>query len=378
MARGRSGGRDCTLPAYRGIKPTSHVRDSMPPRPAEAFVSVVMPVHNALPHLDAAVSSILEQTHRNFEFVIYDDASTDGSTARLRHWGDQDARIRLLEGQRKLGPVGSSDFVVEHSSGQLVARMDADDTCAPDRLERQLQLFKEKPHAGLVGSLFEIIDQTGRRIRGPDFWRLNRHSAFVPFAAHGSIMFRRSVFDLVGGYRAECELWEDQDLVARMAAVTEAWVIPSPLYQVRQWTRPAGTSADLERAENAVDLMYRCVARLEANRPYEDLLAESRSGRPARVDPRVFVAAGSKQLWAGNRPLLLRRLLRRGKLRFDMRSLNALVWTAWASVSPTTLKMFLRLLLKSKNLRARSIAAHATPVRWSPVTDNATIAGAAD
>ena len=340
----------------------------MPPHPAEEFVSVVMPVHNALPHLDAAIRSILEQSHRNFEFVIYDDASTDGSTERLRYWAAQDSRIRLLTGERKLGPVGSSDFVVEHSSGQLVARMDADDTCSPDRLERQLQLFEEKPLAGLVGSLFEIIDEKGRRIRGPDFWRLNRHSAFVPFAAHGSIMFRRSVFDQVGGYRAECELWEDQDLVARMAAVTEAWVIPAPLYQVRQWTRQPASSAEIERVENAVDLMYRCVARLEDNRSYEDLLAESRSRHPARVDPRVFIAAGSKQLWAGRRPMLLRRLLQRGKLGFDTRSVNALVWTAWASVSPFTLKLFLRALLKAKNLRARGLAAHPTPVRWSPVT----------
>src|ERR1041385_2998498 len=132
--------------------------------PPSSNVSVVMPVYNALPHLDAAVRSILNQSHADYEFVIYDDASTDGSTKRLREWASQDKRIRLFEGDHNLGPVGSSDFVVEHSTLPLVARMDADDTCSPDRLERQLELFREKPRAGLVGSLFEIIDERGRRI----------------------------------------------------------------------------------------------------------------------------------------------------------------------------------------------------------------------
>ena len=56
----------------------------MPPAPRDEMISVVMPVHNALPHLDAAVRSILDQTHREFEFVILDDASTDGSAERLK------------------------------------------------------------------------------------------------------------------------------------------------------------------------------------------------------------------------------------------------------------------------------------------------------
>lgn len=249
----------------------------------EESLSVVMPVYNALPHLDGAIRSILDQTHRNYEFVIYDDASTDGSTERLRQWARDDSRIRLFEGKRNLGPVGSSAFIVEHSTGPLVARMDADDLCAPDRLERQLEVLRNYPCAGLVGTLFDVINDRGQKIRGPDLWRLTRKAPFVPFAAHGSILFRRSVFDQVAGYRAECEYWEDQDLVTRMAAVTAVMVIPSALYQVRQWTKSTRATSDRERVENAVDLMYRAVGRLEQGRSYDDLLqardqpAQSRS-----------------------------------------------------------------------------------------------------
>src|SRR5258708_11231113 len=94
-------------------------------------VSVVMPVHNVLPYLDAAVASILRQTFEDFEFVILDDASTDGSTGRLRQWASRDARIRLLEAKRNLGPARSSDRVARAASAPIVARMDADDISYP-------------------------------------------------------------------------------------------------------------------------------------------------------------------------------------------------------------------------------------------------------
>ena len=72
-----------------------------------------MPVHNALPHLDQAVESILNQTFTDFEFVILDDASTDGSRARLEYWAGRDPRIRLLHVDQNLGPVRSSNMVAE-------------------------------------------------------------------------------------------------------------------------------------------------------------------------------------------------------------------------------------------------------------------------
>jgi len=328
-------------------------------------VSVVMPVHNAMPHVDEAVRSILGQSASDFEFVIYDDASTDGSRERLREWASKDERIRLLEGPKNLGPVGSSAFVVEHSTAPLVARMDADDVCSPDRLERQLKVLADHPKAGLVGTLFEIIDDRGELIRGPDYWRLARASGHVPFAAHGSIMFRRSVFDQVGGYRGECEYWEDQDLVVRIAGVAEVWVIPVALYKVRQWTRNTSAASDPERVEDAIDLAYRCIALLEQNRSYDGLLGDARA-KPGRVDPGVFISTGSRTLWAGKRPHLFLRLLRRGKLRPNARTLSALVWTAWASASPSSLRGFLNLLIKMRNWRAGELETGEAPIRWEP------------
>src|SRR5215217_4825109 len=131
-------------------------------------VSVVMPVYNAMPYLDIAVESILGQTFGDFEFVILDDASTDGSRQRLREWAGRDSRIRLLEEKRNLGPALSSQRVACAARAPIVARMDADDVSYPGRLAEQLDVLDSFPAVGVVGGLYDTIDASGRKIRGPE------------------------------------------------------------------------------------------------------------------------------------------------------------------------------------------------------------------
>ena len=333
-------------------------------------VSVVMPVHNALPYLDAAVESILRQTFNDFEFVILDDASTDGSTERLRRWASRDARIRLLEEKRNLGPARSSQRVARAASAAIVARMDADDISYPQRLADQLEVLDRHPSVGVVGGLFDIIDHNGRIVRGPELWRLRQPASVPPFG-NGPLTYRREVFDRVGGYCEECEFWEDNDLILRMAAVTKIMVLPYSVYQVRQAWVSNRLSSEQHRVERAVDLMYRARARLEQGLPYDDLLLREALPDDRRVSPQVFVSLGSIVLWAGGRPRLFKRLLSRGALGFDRRSLAALVWTAWGSVEPHSLRAFIRLLLFGRKLRASLAMRIEGPVVW-PMRRNST------
>jgi glycosyltransferase involved in cell wall biosynthesis len=321
-----------------------------------------MPVHNALPYLDAAVESILGQTFEDFEFVILDDASTDGSTQRLRQWAARDARIRLLEEKHNLGPARSSERVARAASAAIVARMDADDISHPRRLADQLEVLDRYPSVGVVGGLFEIIDPNGRIVRGPEPWRLRQPASVPPFG-NGPLTYRREVFHQVGGYREECEFWEDNDLILRMAAVTKIMVLPQSVYQVRQARASNRLSSGQERVERAVDLMYRARARLEQGLTYDDLL---RSALPddRQINPQVFVSLGSITLWGGGRPRLFWRLLSRGALGIDRRTLAALVWTAWASVEPNSLRAFIRLLLLGRALRTRFVMRTDGPMLW--------------
>jgi glycosyltransferase involved in cell wall biosynthesis len=324
-------------------------------------VSVVMPVHNAMPYLDIAVESILAQTIQNFEFVILDDASTDGSTERLRQWASRDPRIRLIEEKRKLGPALSSQRVAEAARAPFVARMDADDVSHPRRLEDQLAVFESDPATGVVACLCEFIDAKDRKLRGSEQWRLVRRSPLVPFA-HGAMMYRRDVFDRAGGYRRECEYWEDQDLVTRMARLAPVMVIPRSLYQVRFSATSTRAASEAAALEHAVDIMYRSADRLGGNQDYDDLLKNS--GETRKVDPRVYISLGSQLLWAGGKPRFFRRMLNNAELAPDFRTLSALVWTAWASFEPRSLRAFLRALLLVRNVRAALKIRIDGPVAW--------------
>jgi hypothetical protein len=132
---------------------------------------------------------------------------------------------------------------------------------------------------------------------------------------------------------------------------------------VRQSSVSTRIASDPQRVERAVDLMYRCRERVARNRSYDDLLA-SRHDTHGKLDPRVFISLGSAQLWSGMRPRFFRRLLQRGDLRFNFRTLSALVWAAWASLEPHTLRAFMRLLLVARNAKSDSEVRTNEPVLW--------------
>jgi glycosyltransferase involved in cell wall biosynthesis len=325
-------------------------------------LSVVMPVHNALPYLDAAVESILNQSFRDFRFIILDDASTDGSLERLREWAARDARITLIEEQENLGPALSSERVARAATTPIVARTDADDVSYPWRLADQLAVLERHPEVGVVGGLADVIDSSGRVIRPAEPWRL-QHPRLVPPFGNGPMMYRREVFEATGGYRSECEFWEDHDLILRMAAISQVRVLPYAVYGVRQSTGSTRIASERERVENAIDLMYRSRERVTRNEAYDDLLTAP-AEPTRRLDPRVFISMGSMELWAGGRPRFFRRLLRRGRLGLDYRSLSALVWTAWALLEPHSLRGFMRMLLLARNWRTPAPSRSGDAVVW--------------
>lgn len=320
-------------------------------------VSVVMPVRNALPFLDESVRSILSQTFSDFEFVILDDASTDGSAAALRRWANSDARIRLYHSTHNLGLAGSSNFVVRQARAPLVARMDADDVSRPERLRRQFEVLKSRPDVALVGTLYEGIDAVGRRVRPRDRWRLARGSVSPPFP-HGSVMFRREVFEEVGGYREACDGWEDEDLFLRVVRRRRVVVLTDALYRYRFQVN----SATAHRPVSVMGLRHRCLAELASGRDYTRLLSEAAgNGHGPGVEANghgpdalasVIYLRGSMRLWAGDRPCALGLLCRRESFGLSPRFLGTLAWAAWAGVSPESLRLFLRSFIRARDLLA--------------------------
>ncbi len=308
--------------------------------PSPPLISVVMPVHNALPYLDEGIKSILGQTFTDFEFVILDDASTDGTTAALNEWAKKDKRIRLHRSEQNLGLSGSSNRVVRLARAPLIARMDADDVSRPERLMRQWEVMKTLPDVALVGTLCDGIDAAGRRVRPRDRWRLIRRSEFPPFP-HGSVMFRRAAFDEIGGYNEKYASAEDQELFLRIARCKRVVVLPDVLYHYRY------------HQENST--IFHLTGKTKENNGLRRFVHNQRlSDGKSSPDLRALRSAASMQLWAGQRPKLLRWLLAEGLLRWNAQSVYTLAWAAWASVSPGSLRACLRGFIRARDLLAGS------------------------
>lgn len=301
------------------------------------LISVVMPVHNALPFLDESIKSILEQSLSDFEFVILDDASTDGSLELLREWSRRDQRISIHESKQRLGLSGSSNAVVAKARAPIVARMDADDIAHPDRLRKQWDIMASCPDVAVVGTLCNGIDASGKEVRPRDRWRLVRRSVYIPFP-HGSAMFRREVFDQIGGYAVNADGGEDQDLFMRMAARGRVLTLPDVLYSYRYHS----ANATLINGTQAVSKNH------------------SQNGHALAA----FYMLGAMRLWAGDPPRLLEPMLQKKSLKWNHKTLMILASAIWGHISPPSLRLFLRSSIRARDLLASVRVKDGRPYEW--------------
>jgi len=225
-------------------------------------VSVVMAAYNAERFLRPAVESILNQTFRDFELLIIDDGSADGTAAILQEYGKADGRIRVMH-QENSGPAIARNRGLAAAGGRYVAIMDADDLAFPERLQRQVATFERSPGLGLLGGAMIFIDQAGREVgchshpQGPAEIRaaLDRGNCF----AHPTVMFLKRAIDDVGGYRPCFRQSEDYDLCLRIAEKYAAGNLAEPLVYYR--LHPAQISTTHVRQEAASVLAAQCAAR---------------------------------------------------------------------------------------------------------------------
>lgn len=333
---------------------------------AEApLLSVVMPVHNAAAYLDASVSSILAQTFSGFEFLIRDDGSTDGSHDILQKWAARDPRIRLHHGPR-LGLAGAGNFLVSRARGTYVARLDADDIAYPERLSRQMEVLRAQPDLALLGATSEFIDVSGAPLRPYDLSGLLLSRRSAPFA-QSSIVFPKRVFEQVGGYRPACDYWEDLDLFLRISDVGRVALLAEPLVQYRMAPTSSRLASDRSVVERALDLRCRCIDAHQRGDDYEDLLAAAAAGdRSSKLHPRTFIYLSALELWAGRPTPVLGPLLSRGDRRPIGLFVAAILWSAWATLNPATLRHAISLVVRVRNGFTRGVIRPGKLYDWRP------------
>jgi len=200
-------------------------------------VTVLMSNHNGGAFLAPTVRSILNQTYRDFEFLILDDGSTDDSRDQLRRFAAEDPRVRLVE-QDNVGLTPTLNRGLHLATGELVARMDSDDLAAPDRLAKQVAFMDAHPDVVLLGGAYDLIDEAGRRLhvmRPPtDDAALQEHclSGRTPIC-HPLAMFRREAALGVGGYDESYKVAQDLDLWLRLGEMGKLACLPDVLLGYR-------------------------------------------------------------------------------------------------------------------------------------------------
>ena len=179
-------------------------------------IAVVMPVYNGEKFLKEAMESILNQTYKDFEFLIVYDESTDGTLSIIKEFQEQDAKVILINGDKE-GISGALNKGIKEAKGEYIARMDADDISLPIRFEKQIS-HMQNLELDICGGHSLLIDSDGKvngigiMPRSHDLCGLSL-MFMVPFA-HSSVMFRKNfLIDYSLEYKGN---YEDLDLWTRM------------------------------------------------------------------------------------------------------------------------------------------------------------------
>jgi glycosyltransferase involved in cell wall biosynthesis len=208
---------------------------------AESFIdapviSVVMSVYNGQKYLRESVDSILNQTYKNFEFIVINDGSEDNSLGMLLEYQTRDNRL-LIVNQNNIGLTRSLNRGVRLAASEYIARQDADDISLPTRLEKQLDYMENHPEVAAIGSLADVFNVDGvlRTSRDPKYSRkgIKRHLAKKNLFLHGSAMMRKSHLAKVGFYREFFRHSQDYDLWLRLSQYFDIDILPEHLYQYR-------------------------------------------------------------------------------------------------------------------------------------------------
>jgi len=310
-------------------------------------VSCILPVYNGEGYIAEAVQSVLIQTYENFELIIIDDGSRDGSPAILRSFAEKDPRVKIITKENG-GIVSALNAGLEAARGKYIARMDADDIMFPNRLELQRNFLEAHPEVVMVGGLLHSIDEHGRGIQEPDNHNVGKDPVFMPHnlliyppkaprPLHPLIMLRKKALQEIGGYRDAYRHVEDYDMYLRICKCGKVADIQEMLLYYRIHGDNISVRNLLEQEQNA--------ARADLAAVKKERMASG--AQPLKISPRSFQGYVDLRVF--------RRNVSYGKFR-PQHALSALVNILGGAIQterPVSIRLFL--MLGVNVLRSRKV-----------------------
>lgn len=200
------------------------------------FISVIMPVYNSEHYVKDAIESILNQTYKNFEFILVDDASTDSTFEILKEYKKKDKRIILLENKQNLGVTKSLNLALTKASGKYIIRMDADDWSYPNRFELQVDIMENNPEVVVSGSYVEVCDANLKTLYVRKYHLSNKEIRkhifrYSPFA-HPATIWRTNILKKER-YNEMLTTCQDYELYFRVGKFGKFMNLDKPLLKLR-------------------------------------------------------------------------------------------------------------------------------------------------
>ena len=176
-------------------------------------ISVIMGIYNCAETLPAAVESILRQTFADWELIMCDDGSADGTYSAAEMYKNKfPSKIVLLKNAGNKGLNYTLNRCLKAAKGRYIARMDGDDYCLPERFELELKVFRDEPDISIVSTDMGYFDDTGiwGRISHPEYPAARDFLAGTPFC-HAPCLVKKEAYDRVGGYTENRKLLRVED-----------------------------------------------------------------------------------------------------------------------------------------------------------------------
>lgn len=200
-------------------------------------ISVVMSVYNGMPYLKKAAMSILDQTFKDFEFIIVNDASTDDTSEYLKNLNDR--RVKIIKNPKNIGVAESLNKALLIARGDYIARMDADDISLPNRLKTQLAYMEDHPEISLCGCWVELIDKSGKKIGTKEYPAKSENikSALLKYNCiiHPTFFSKREFYQELKGYDPKFDFAEDYELLMRARDRFQMANVNKVLFKWRLW-----------------------------------------------------------------------------------------------------------------------------------------------
>jgi len=208
-------------------------------------VSVIIPTYNHRDYVGEAISSVLDQSFDDFEIIVHDDCSSDGTADVVKSFSDPRIKVKLYP--ENMGASWVVNSAITEASGDYIALLNSDDFFLPGKLERQVRILDEQPEIAAVFGMVKFVDEESRRIPDEDnpfrglFTNVNqsRHSWLNRFfmignaLCHPTIMIRRTCYEELGSYDVRLAQLPDFDMWIRVCSHYDIHVMPEEVIAYR-------------------------------------------------------------------------------------------------------------------------------------------------